>query len=85
MSNGGLKKTLVGTVVSKSMDKSVIVSIETLKKHPLYGKYLKRRVKYMAHDEANECNANDKVSIIQCRPISKRKNWRVGEVLEKAK
>ena len=85
MSNGGLKKTLVGTVVSKNMDKSVIVSIETLKKHPLYGKYLKRRVKHMAHDEANECNANDKVSIIQCRPISKRKNWRVAEVLEKAK
>ncbi len=85
MSNGGLKKTLVGTVVSKSMDKSVTVSIETLKKHPLYGKYLKRRVRYMAHDETNECNANDKVSIIQCRPISKRKNWRVGKVLERAK
>ena len=79
------RKTLSGTVVSASMDKTVVVSIENLKKHPRYGKYVKNAVKYKAHDEANDCKVADKVSIIECRPISKYKNWRIKEILERAK
>ena len=79
------RKTLSGTVVSTSMDKTVVVSIENLKKHPRYGKYVKNAVKYKAHDETNDCNVSDKVTIIECRPLSKDKNWRVKEVLERAK
>ncbi len=79
------RKTLTGTVVSSGMDKSVVVSIETLKKHPLYGKYMKRSIRYMAHDEKNECGNDDKVEIEECRPLSKRKNWLVKRILEKAK
>jgi len=79
------RKSLTGTVLSTNMDKTVVVSIERLKKHSLYGKYMKTRVKYMAHDEKNECNPNDKVSIVETRPLSKNKNWRVHTVLEKAK
>lgn len=79
------KKTLSGTVISAAMDKTIIVSIESLKKHPRYGKYVKNAVKYKAHDEKNECNVSDKVTIISCRPISKYKNWRVKEILERAK
>ncbi len=79
------RKTLSGTVVSASMDKTVVVSIESLKKHPRYGKYVKNAVKYKVHDETNDCKVSDKVSIIECRPLSKSKNWRVKEVLERAK
>ena len=79
------RKTLSGTVVSAAMDKTVVVSIENLKKHPRYGKYVKNAVKYKAHDEKNDCNVSDKVSIVECRPLSKDKNWRVKEVLERAK
>jgi small subunit ribosomal protein S17 len=79
------RKTLSGTVVSASMDKTVVVSIESLKKHPLYGMYVKNAFKYKAHDEKNDCNVADKVSIIECRPVSKDKNWRIKEVLERAK
>jgi small subunit ribosomal protein S17 len=81
----GNRKKLVGNVVSDKMDKSVVVSIESLKKHALYGKYLKRRIKYLAHDENNECKKGDRVSIIECRPMSSRKRWRIEEVMEKAK
>ncbi|MBE9531933.1 MAG: 30S ribosomal protein S17 [Proteobacteria bacterium] len=79
------RKTLSGTVVSASMDKTIVVSIESLKKHPRYGKYVKNSVKYKAHDETNDCNVADKVTIIECRPLSKDKNWRLKEVLERAK
>lgn len=79
------RKTLSGTVVSAAMDKTVVVSIENLKKHPRYGKYVKNAVKYKAHDENNDCKVSDKVSIIECRPLSKDKNWRIKEVLERAK
>jgi small subunit ribosomal protein S17 len=79
------RKILNGTVVSAAMDKTIVVSIERLKKHPRYGKYIKNNVKYKVHDEANDCNENDKVSIIECRPLSKDKNWRVKEILERAK
>ncbi len=79
------RKTLVGSVLSDRMDKTVVVSIERLVKHPLYGKYVKRRVKYMAHDERNECGVGDRVLIEETRPLSRRKRWRVSQILEKAK
>jgi len=81
----GQKKTLIGNVLKSKMDKTVVVSVERLKKHPLYGKYIKRRVKYMVHDESNDCRAGDRVLIIETRPLSKLKAWRVGEILERAK
>ena len=79
------RKEFEGHVVSDKMDKTVVVGIDQLTKHPLYGKYLNRRVKYVAHDENNECGAGDRVRIVECRPISKSKRWIVKEVLEKAK
>jgi len=80
------KKTLIGSVLTSGrMDKTIVVSIERLSKHPFYGKYVKRRVKYKAHDEKNECGAGDKVLIVETRPLSKTKRWRVKEILEKAK
>ncbi len=81
----GRKKTLTGDVLSDKMDKTVVVAITNLTKHPLYGKYIKRRVKYFAHDEKNECKPGDKVTIVESRPLSKRKRWRIQEVLEKSK
>ncbi|MDO8427168.1 MAG: 30S ribosomal protein S17 [Deltaproteobacteria bacterium] len=80
------KKTLIGSVLSGAkMNKTVTVSIERLSKHPFYGKYVKRRVKYKAHDEKNECAAGDKVMIVEARPLSRLKRWRVKEILEKAR
>ena len=81
----GRKKQFIGIVVSDKMDKTVVVMVERLVKHPLYGKYIKRRKKYMALDENNECQIGDKVLIEETRPLSKRKRWRVREILEKAK
>jgi len=81
----GQKKTLTGNVLKSKMDKTVVVSVERLTKHPLYGKYIKRRVKYMVHDEKNDCREGDRVLIIETRPMSKLKAWRVGEILERAK
>lgn len=81
---GGKRKTLVGSVVSDKMEKTVIVAIESLKKHPLYGKYIKSRVKYMVHDEKGVAKPGDKVAIVETRPVSKRKRWRIKEVLEKS-
>ncbi len=78
------QRTLTGRVVSDKMDKSVTVMIERVVKHPVYGKYLKRSTKLLAHDEANECKAGDVVSITECRPYSKRKAWRLVEILESA-
>ncbi|MFQ5736800.1 MAG: 30S ribosomal protein S17 [Thermodesulfobacteriota bacterium] len=80
------KKTLTGSVLSSGkMDKTVVVSIERLAKHPFYGKYIKKRVKYAVHDGSNECGVGDRVTIIETRPLSKTKRWRVKEILEKAK
>ncbi|WP_038055011.1 30S ribosomal protein S17 [Thermodesulfobacterium hydrogeniphilum] len=81
----GRRKQFIGTVVSDKMNKTVVVMVETLVKHPLYGKYIKRRKKYMAHDENNECKIGDKVLIEETRPLSRRKRWRVREILERAK
>ena len=80
-----LRKTLVGVVTSDKMDKTVVVTIKDRVKHPLYNKIVDKSVKYKAHDENNECGVGDKVQIMECRPLSKDKNWRVVEITEKAK
>ena len=80
-----LRKTRVGKVVSDKMDKTVVVSIQDNVKHPLYKKIIKRSVKYKAHDEKNECGIGDRVMIMETRPISKDKKWRVVQIIEKAK
>ncbi|MCQ2435463.1 MAG: 30S ribosomal protein S17 [Clostridia bacterium] len=80
-----LRKTRVGKVVSDKMDKTVVVAIEDNVKHPKYGKVIKRTVKFKAHDENNECGVGDTVSIMETRPLSKDKRWRVVEIIEKAK
>jgi len=78
------ERTLTGRVVSSKMDRSASVAIERVIKHPLYGKYIRRTSKLLIHDEANECGPGDLVRIAECRPVSKRKSWRLVEVLEKA-
>ncbi len=80
-----LRKTRVGKVVSDKMDKTIVVAIETSVKHSLYNKIIKRTVKFKAHDENNECRVGDKVLIMETRPLSKDKNWRLVEIIEKAK
>ncbi len=84
MTQSGSKKKLVGTVVSNKMDKTALVLVERLAKHPTYKKYIRKRKKYMAHDPKNLCGIGDKVRIIESRPLSKRKRWQVLEILEKA-
>jgi small subunit ribosomal protein S17 len=79
------KRTLEGTVVSDKMDKTVVVSVQRLTPHPLYGRVLRRTAKYKAHDETNDCHAGDRVIIAECRPLSKGKNWRVVQVVERAR
>lgn len=85
MAERALRKTRVGKVVSDKMDKTVVVAIETSVKHPLYKKILKRTIKLKAHDEKNECQVGDKVQLMETRPLSKDKRWRVVEIIEKAK
>lgn len=80
-----LRKTRVGIVTSDKMDKTVVVTIKDRVKHPLYNKIVDKSVKYKAHDENNKCGVGDKVQIMECRPMSKDKNWRVVEIIEKAK
>ena len=80
-----LRTTRIGMVVSDKMDKTVVVAIQDNVKHPKYGKVIKRTVKFKAHDENNECAVGDKVSIMETRPLSKEKRWRVVEIIEKAK
>jgi small subunit ribosomal protein S17 len=77
------RKTRVGRVVSNKMDKTVVVTVETLRHHPLYKKTIRRAVKYKAHDEKNECRLGDTVKIIETRPLSKEKRWRVAEIITK--
>lgn len=84
MSERSLRKVRVGKVVSDKMDKTIVVAIETSVKHPLYGKIIKRTYKLKAHDENNECKAGDKVKVMETRPISKEKSWRLVEIIEKA-
>ena len=80
-----LRKTRVGTVVSNKMDKTIVVAIVDNVKHPLYKKIIKRTVKLKAHDEQNVCNIGDRVEIMETRPLSKDKRWRLVQVIEKAK
>ena len=80
-----LRKTRVGLVVSDKMDKTIVVAGQDSVKHPLYGKIVKRTVKFKAHDEKNECGIGDKVEIMETRPLSKDKNWRLLRIIEKAK
>ena len=79
------RKVLRGTVVSDKMDKTIVVAIEDSVKHPLYKKIIKRTVKFKAHDENNECGIGDRVEIMETRPLSKDKNWRLVRIIEKAK
>jgi len=79
----GNRKTRVGIVVSDKMDKTVVVKVDNLVKHPVYKKYIKRRVTCKAHDEQNACSVGDKVLIVESRPLSKDKRWRVRQILEK--
>ena len=85
MSERNLRKTRVGVVVSDKMDKTCVVAIKDNVTHPLYKKIIKRTVKLKVHDENNECSVGDRVSIMETRPISKDKRWRLVEIIEKAK
>ena len=78
------KRTLTGVVVSTKMDKSVVVETERMVRHKLYGKFMRRHVKYMADDPENNCNVGDRIMIEECRPLSKNKRWRVREIVERA-
>ncbi len=79
------RKEITGVVYSNKMDKTIVVSVERRKKHPKYGKFIKATSRFVAHDEKNECGPNDIVRIMETRPLSKRKRWRLVEVIEKAK
>jgi len=85
MSERNERKTKIGKVVSNKMDKTIVVAIEELKSHKLYKKSVKRTVKFQAHDENNEAGIGDRVSIMETRPLSKHKRWRLVEIVEKAK
>jgi len=80
-----LRKERIGTVTSNKMTKSIVISVTRKEKHPLYGKFVKKTSKFVAHDEKNECNAGDTVRIMETRPLSKNKCWRLVEILERAK
>ena len=80
-----LRKERIGVVVSNKMDKSIVVEIERREKHPIYGKFIKKTNRFMAHDEKNDCNIGDTVRIMETRPLSKRKHWRLVEIIERAK
>ena len=80
-----LRKERIGVVTSNKMEKSIVVSIERKVKHTLYGKFLKKTSKFFAHDEENSCNEGDTVRIMETRPLSKNKNWRLAEIIERAK
>jgi len=85
VSDRNIRKTEVGKVVSNKMDKTIVIAIETSVKHPLYKKIIKRTVKLKAHDENNECTIGDRVRVMETRPLSKEKRWRLVEIIEKAK
>ncbi|MBP2024916.1 30S ribosomal protein S17 [Peptoniphilus stercorisuis] len=78
------RKTIIGTVVSDKMDKTIVVAVETFETHPIYKKRFKKTTKFKAHDEKNECGIGDKVKIMETRPLSKDKRWRLVSIIEKA-
>jgi small subunit ribosomal protein S17 len=79
------RKMRVGTVVSDRMNKTVVVAVETVKQHPLYGRRIRRTRRFKAHDEQNECRVGDRVRIMETRPLSREKRWRVAEIIERAR
>ena len=79
-----MKKTMVGTVVSDKMDKTIVVVVERLLRHRVYGRTIKRSARFKAHDERNEAHMGDRVKIVECRPLSRTKRWRLLEILERA-
>jgi len=83
--NRGLRKTKIGKVISDKMDKTIVVAVEGSVRHPLYGKIVKRTYKLKAHDENNECKVGDRVKVMETRPLSRDKRWRLVEIVEKAK
>lgn len=83
MDNRSLRKERTGTVVSDRMEKTIVVSLERTVMHPKYRKYLKRRSRVKAHDETNQCQVGDRVRIVECRPLSRDKRWRVSEILQR--
>jgi small subunit ribosomal protein S17 len=85
MEKRNLRKERIGTVTSDKMEKSIVVSVERKVKHPKYGKFVKKTTKFVAHDENNDCNIGDTVKIMETLPLSKNKNWRLVEILERAK
>jgi len=85
MEKRNLRKERIGVVTSNKMDKSIVVSVERRVKHPKYGKFIKNTTKFVAHDEKNECGEGDTVRIMETRPLSKSKNWRLVEIVERAK
>ena len=85
MEERNLRKEKTGRVVSNKMDKSITVLVESRTKHPIYGKFISKSTKFMAHDENNECGIGDTVRIMETRPLSKNKNWRLVEITERAK
>lgn len=80
-----LRKERIGLVVSNKMDKTIVVAVETKEKHPLYGKFVNKTTKFVAQDEKNECSEGDRVRIMETRPLSKTKRWRLVEIVEKVK
>ncbi len=84
MEERNLRKTMIGTVISDKMDKTIVVAVETSVRHNVYGKTVKRTYKLKAHDEENACKVGDKVKVMETRPLSKDKRWRLVEILEKA-
>ena len=85
MENRNLRKERIGLVMSNKMDKSIVISVERKVKHAIYGKFVKMTTKFMAHDEKNDCNIGDTVKIMETKPLSKSKNWRLVEVIERVK
>ena len=85
MTERALRKSVIGSVVSDKMDKTITITVERKFRHPLYGKFMKKKSKFVAHDEKEECRIGDTVRIEETRPLSKRKRWRVTEVIEKAR
>lgn len=83
--NRNLRKERMGVVVSDKMDKSIVIAVKRKVKHPIYGKFVNKTKKFVAHDEENSCNVGDYVKIMETRPLSKRKNWRLVEIIERAK
>ena len=85
METRNLRKERIGVVFSNKMDKSIVVAVKWKEKHPIYGKFVNKTKKYHAHDEKNECNIGDTVRIMETRPLSKTKRWRLVEIIERAK